>query len=170
MVEFVPWGGEDRIRKMNSRERVLAAIDRVEPDRVPLDLWALPPVTENLRAHLVLEQDDETWRALGIDLRSVWPAYQGPALPTFEDGSWTDWWGLHKRMMGPFEEVVEPPLAAAQTAADVEAYSWPDPDWFDYTGMRPECEALRGYALVVRDPGPHATCVLRVAMFLRGMG
>lgn len=63
---------------MNSRERVLAAIDRAEPDCLPVDLWALPPVTDNLRAHLGKEQDEAVWQALGIDLRSVWPAYEGP--------------------------------------------------------------------------------------------
>ena len=154
---------------MNSKERVLAAIDRVEPDRVPVDLWALSPVTDNLRAHLRADDDEGVWRALGVDLRSVWPAYAGPALPTFNDGSWLDWWGLHKRMIGPFEEVLEPPLAEAQTIADVEAHPWPDPDWFDYDGLRPACEALSDYALVIRDLGPDATCVLRLAMFLRGM-
>jgi uroporphyrinogen decarboxylase len=34
--------------------------------------------------------------------------------------------------------------------------------------MRPICETLSEYALVIRDPGPNATCVLRLAMFLRG--
>ncbi|RLC61985.1 MAG: hypothetical protein DRI48_10100 [Chloroflexi bacterium] len=72
-------------------------------------------------------------------------------------------------MVGPFEEIIEPPLADAQTIADVEAHPWPDPDWFDYDGLRPTCEALSEYALVIRDPGPNATCVLRLAMFLRGM-
>jgi len=36
---------------MNSKERVLAAINHLEPDRVPVDLWALPPVTDRLRNH-----------------------------------------------------------------------------------------------------------------------
>jgi uroporphyrinogen decarboxylase len=109
------------------------------------------------------------WRALGIDLRSVWPTYVGPPLSFFEDCRWLDWRGLQKRMMGPFEEVIQPPLAAAETVAEVEALPWPDPDWFDYAGMRPQCGALSGYALVIRDIGPHATCILRVAMFMRGM-
>ncbi|HID62494.1 MAG TPA: hypothetical protein EYP49_07090 [Anaerolineae bacterium] len=100
---------------MNSKERVLAAINHVEPDRVPVDLWALPPVTDRLRHHFGVEDDEAVWQALGVDLRSVWPAYVGPPLPTFDDGSWVDWWGIRKRMMGPFEEVVEPPLANAQT-------------------------------------------------------
>jgi uroporphyrinogen decarboxylase len=166
---------------MNSRQRVLAAINHVEPDRVPVDLWALPPVTDRLREHFGVEDpstgpltssghcDEAVWQALGIDLRSVWPTYAGPLLPSSDDGSWVDWWGLRKRMVGPFEEVVEPPLADAQTVADVEAYPWPDPDWFNYEGLRPTCQALSEYALVIRDPGPNATCVLRLSMFLRGM-
>ncbi len=153
---------------MNSKERVLAAINHVEPDRVPVDMWALPPITDNLRDHFGVVNDEDVWRSLGIDLRSVWPAYVGPSLETLEDGSYADWWGLRKKMVGPFEEVVEPPLAYAQTPADVEAHPWPDPDWFDYAAMRPICEALSEYALVVRDHGPNATCVLRLAMFLRG--
>ena len=157
---------------MNNKQRVLATIDHIEPEHVPVDLWALSPVTDNLRVHFGVEDggdDESVWQALGVDLRSVWPEYVGPPLPTFDDGSWRDWWGLRKRMIGPFEEVVEPPLADAQTVADVEAHPWPDPDWFDYDGLRPTCEVLSEYALVVRDPGPNATCVLRLAMFLRGM-
>lgn len=153
---------------MNSKERVLTAVNHIEPDRVPVDLWALPPVTCNLRAHFGVDGDEGVWQSLGIDLRSVWPAYVGPPLETFEDGSTLDWWGLRKKQIGPFEEVVEPPLADARTITDVEAHPWPDPSWFDFEGMRPICEALSEYALVVRDPGPNATCVLRLAMFLRG--
>lgn len=154
---------------MNHKERVLAAINHAKADRVPLDLWAIAPVTDRLRQHFGIESDEAVWQALGIDLRSVWPEYVGPELPAFDDGSWMDWWGLRKRMIGPFEEVVEPPLAQAQSVAGIEAHPWPDPDWFDYEGLRPTCEALSDYALVVRDPGPNATCVLRLAMFLRGM-
>ncbi len=163
---------------MNSKQRVLAAVGHVtrstvavggELDRVPTDLWASPPVTDRLRAHFGVQDDERVLQALGVDLRSVWPAYVGPELTTLDDGTWMDWWGMRKKMVGVFEEVVAPPLADAQTVADVEGYDWPHPDWFDYEGMRPTCAALSEYALVIRDPGPYATCVLRLAMFLRGM-
>lgn len=155
---------------MNSKERVLVTINHTVPDRIPVDLWALPPVTTNLRSHFGVDNDESVWQALGIDLRSVWPAYIGPPLETFDDGSYMDWWGMRKKMLGAFEEAVVAPLADAQTIADVEAYTWPDPDWFDFEGMRSVCEALGSdYALVIRDPGPNATCVLRVSMALRGM-
>ena len=155
---------------MNSKERVFAAINHVEPDRMPVDMWALPPVMTNLRIHFDVDNDEGVWQALGIDLRSVWPDYIGPPLETFEDGSYMDWWGMRKKMLGTFEEAVAAPLAEAQTLADVAAYTWPDPDWFDYEGMRSVCKVLsEDYALVIRDPGPNATCVLRVSMALRGM-
>jgi len=35
--------------------------------------------------------------------------------------------------------------------------------------MRERCLEYRDYALVCRDPGPNASCVLRASMFLRGM-
>lgn len=154
---------------MNSKERVLAAINHREPDRVPIDLWALSPVTDRLRTHLGADTDEGVWQALGIDLRSVWPAYCGPRLETFDDSSWVDWWGCRRKMMGPFEEVIDAPLENAETVADLEAFEWPDADWFDAAGMRERCEALHQYAIVIRDAGPYATCVLRVAMFLRTM-
>lgn len=155
---------------MNSKERVLATINHVEPDRLPVDMWALPPITLNLRTHFGVNTDEDVLQTLGVDLRSVWPAYIGPPLETFDDGSHLDWWGVRKKKIGPFEDAIIAPLAEAQTPADIEAYIWPDPDWFDYEGMHSVCKALSSdYALVVRDPGPHATCVLRESMFLRGM-
>ncbi len=155
---------------MTSKERVFAAIHHTEPDRVPLDLWALSSVMTNLRAYFGVDNDEEVRQALGIDLRSVWPAYSGPSLDTFDDGSFMDWWGVRKKQLGAFEDAVTVPLADAQTLADIEAYAWPDPEWFDYQAMRAMCETLSDdYALVVRDSGPYGTCVLREAMILRGM-
>ncbi len=154
---------------MNSRERVLAAIHHREVDRIPVDLWALPPVTDKLRSHFKMDNDEAVREALGVDLRSVWPKYIGPEYKTFEDSGWIDWWGIRKKMLGDFEEIMEHPLSNASTVDDVLSHSWPDPDWFDYAGLKKRCERLRGYALVIRDPGPYSICVLRVAMYLRSM-
>ena len=43
---------------MNSKERVLAAINHTLPDRVPVDLWASPAAIDNLRAHLGVEDEE----------------------------------------------------------------------------------------------------------------
>lgn len=154
---------------MNSKSRVLAAVALQEPDRVPVDLWALPPVTFQLRSHFRLEKDAAVWQALGVDLRSVWPEYIGPQPKVYPNGSWIDWWGIHKKMVGPFDEIVNYPLAGLCSVEEIEKYSWPDPGWFDYKGLQQMCEQFENYALVIRDPGPYATCVLRVAMYLRSM-
>ena len=154
---------------MNSRERVLAAITLQEPDQVPVDLWALPPVTFQLRDHFRVEKDEAVWKALGVDLRSVWPDYIGPQHQVFPNGNWIDWWGIRKKMVGSFDEIVAYPLAGLDSVEAIEKYTWPDPGWFDYRGLQKICEQLEDYALVIRDPGPYTTCVLRVAMYLRSM-
>ena len=154
---------------MNCRERVLAAVALQEPDRVPVDLWALPPVTFQLQEHFRVEKDEAVWKALGVDLRSVWPEYIGPEHTVFSDGTWIDWWGIHKKTVGPFDEIVDYPLAECGTVEEIERYSWPDPDWFDYQGLQSKCEQFGEYAQVIRDPGPYTACVLRVAMYLRSM-
>ena len=154
---------------MNSRDRVLTAVALEQPDRVPVDLWALPPVTFQLQDHFRVEKDEAVWKALGVDLRSVWPDYIGPEHRVFSDGSWIDWWGIHKKMMGPFDEIVDYPLAGFNSVEEIEQYSWPDPAWFDYQGLQRKCDQFEDYALVIRDPGPYTPCVLRVAMYLRSM-
>ncbi len=73
-------------------------------------------------------------------------------------------------MVGLFEEVVGAPLEDAETLADVKAHIWSDPDWFDVEGMRDQCHDLSDFALVIRDAEQYATCVLRVAMYVRTMG
>ena len=42
---------------MTHRERVLAAIERSEPDRTPRDFWAEPPTMNRLFAHLDKNDD-----------------------------------------------------------------------------------------------------------------
>ncbi len=136
---------------------------------MPVDLWAVPAAADNLRTYLGLSDDEAVRQALQVDLRSVWPTYIGPDHPTFPDGSWTDWWGCRRAYVGGFDEVIASPLASAETLHDIQAYPWPDPAWFDVDELRDRCLAWRDYALVIRDPDQFATCVLRVAMYLRGM-
>ena len=45
------------------------------------------------------------------------------------------------------------PYAAFETVDDVEAFPWPDPDWFDYAALPRQCRELEGYAIVYGWPG-----------------
>ena len=53
---------------MNSRERVLTAISRKEPDRVPLYLWLTPHLIERLEKERGVQNYEEY---LNMDIRFV---------------------------------------------------------------------------------------------------
>jgi len=154
---------------MNSKERVLKAIDHEEPDSLPCDLWGLEETKTRLRNYFGVKDNEGFLQALGVDIRSVQPAYIGPELKSYPDGSWEDWWGLRLKTIGGMDTVVFNPLGEVTTVEEVGTHSWPDPDWFDYEGLRETCLELQDYALVSRDVGANTTCVLRVSMHLRRM-
>jgi len=124
---------------MNSRERVLAAINRLPVDRVPTDIWATGEVWAKLRAHF--GEGADIHKLLHIDgFGGVGPAYVGPPLPAAPEGETVDMWGLRSRPVayqgGVYYEQSFNPLAAAETIDDLEAYRWPSADWFDTSEMR----------------------------------
>lgn len=141
---------------MTSRERVLAALNHTEPDRVPYDqgttmvtgihriaydglvqvlgIKDLPP-TEILDPVQQLAMPHErVLQAMGVDTRSVYIKLPGRTLGrTWEDDEYLyaeDYWGIRRRMPrdgGLYYDQYHHPLAGAETVADVEAYDWPDP-------------------------------------------
>jgi len=56
---------------MNSRERVLATLNRQPVDRLPVDLWHTPEIAVALRRHFGVQDDFAMWQALGLD-EIVW--------------------------------------------------------------------------------------------------
>ena len=67
------------MNEMNSRERVLAAINLQPVDRIPTDIWATPEVWDKLRAHFGTAQ--EVWRGLHLHgIGGVRPRYIGARL------------------------------------------------------------------------------------------
>nr|MBP8954295.1 uroporphyrinogen-III decarboxylase-like protein [Armatimonadota bacterium] len=138
---------------MTSRERVLAAIDLGRPDRVPLDIWATAEVWAKLQAHFQTEDINAIRRELHIDgFAGAGPAYIGPQVPTYSDGTVEDYWGIRSRPVqyetGTYYEMCHHPLAFAKTVADLDEYNWPSADWFDFSGVRAQCEAVCEHAVV----------------------
>jgi uroporphyrinogen decarboxylase len=183
---------------MESRERVLTAVARREPDRVPCDYWAVPEVTERLCAELGLDGREALLEHLGVDLRYVeGPAFVGQERRVHADGSVEDLWGVRRRTVevrGQFpagggcgrgrdearqvgaqftfryKEVVEPPLARAETVREIEEYSgWPSADAWDYSQVAAQCEAHAGRAVVLHGNRLDRTAQLKTIMYLRGM-
>ena len=156
---------------MGHRERVLAALDHREPDRLPIDLGSSVVTSiaastyQRLRAFLKLPDrktriaevtqqiacvDTDLLEIIGADILPVWPNPPARYLPAFEsgpDGSTTfkDEFGatLKKPLDGFYYDWVEFPLPEP-SIEDMEAMNWPDPeDPARYAGLRERALDLR---------------------------
>jgi len=154
---------------MNSKERVLKAIDHQEPDRVPLDFGAWREVSEALCQKLGLDATCE-WshfqefpetllQRLHIDLRVVRARYLGPPPRLLPDGSYFDMWGIHQSKEN---YPIGHPLAHATHVSDIEAYPFPDADAFDYEHYAEACERFEDYAVCGGDWSPFFTTALEM--------
>jgi len=111
---------------VTSRQRVLQALDRVEPDRLPLFapniIRTREPYDDGLRRFLDTFEFDDFAHLGGL----VDPPSRHRELPGDDS---VDAYGCRFRYMGvglPY--CTHSPLAGAETVADVEAFDWPDPD------------------------------------------
>ena len=165
--------------RMGHRERVLAALDHRETDRVPIDYWAVEETTQRLQAHLGLADQEALLRYLGVDLRTIQgPSYVGQEIRTHADGTVEDLWGARRRPVTvegkgytwTYKQLVDSPLAAMTTVQEIEDYGkWSSPDWWDYSHIAEDCEKHRGYAVVIAGDRLDRTAQLKPAMYLRGM-
>jgi len=165
---------------VNSRERVFRALAFEQPDRAPIDLWMSKGFKKKLFA--ARDTSEEAFLdAHDVDLCYIeGPAYIGPPLREFANGSSEDVWGVRRkpvtvRMAGGtevYEEVAESPLASASTVEEVDSYThWPSPDWFDYSGVEAQCERIReqGRVAVFQGDRMNRVAQLKPAMYIRGM-
>jgi len=158
---------------MTSKERVLTAFHRQEPDRVPVNYFANPGIDRRLKEHFGLAADDAEGlrQALGVDFRGVSAKYVGPPLHREVPGRRVDpLWGWHTRYVehssGAYWDFCDFPLKDA-TVEDVAAWPMPSPDDYDYSVVRQDAERFREYAVFVGNAG--LACIMNTAGFLRGM-
>ncbi|OGO09032.1 MAG: hypothetical protein A2Y61_07110 [Chloroflexi bacterium RBG_13_60_13] len=140
---------------MNSRERVVLALNHKEPDRVPIDLGATI-VSSIVRASYVelmkylgmpadqiemldhVQQlpylDEPLLERFGVDFRLIqMPAATAPGLRVFEEGNYfafIDRWGSKLHMPkegGLYFDWVEFPIRVPTMDA-LDHYAWPRPD------------------------------------------
>lgn len=97
-----------------------------------------------LSAHLAAQGVD--WKALQAgteDKIHVAPDYRGPACANPSLGIW----GIRVRSAdygeGHYEEFTDFPLAGMTTPEALDAYRWPDPDWYDYASVAKAIPANR---------------------------
>ena len=159
---------------MTHRERVLAALEHREPDRLPMDLGSarfsgmVLGAYEKLRAHLgygepgaivdrmqqVVTVDERILRRLDVDVRAVSQGAPDQVRDEELEGDrWRDEWGVVRRKPAGchYYELARCPLAGAITAADIARFSWPDPaDCGRYRNLRAQALPLRdaGFAVM----------------------
>jgi uroporphyrinogen decarboxylase len=140
---------------MNSRERILTALDHREPDRIPFDLGACQVTGihvvahKNLRKALGLPEvevalcdavqqlaaiDDDVVTRMNIDIRGLYPLnshnWQVVAKNAGDYWAYLDEWGItHHRPKenGLYYSVVQAPLPQTElTVEDISNHHWPN--------------------------------------------
>lgn len=171
----------------NARKRVRSALAHKQPDRVPFS-WqfcATPEMKKCLERELVGRGISwSTLRQVTEDLQSIRPAYCGPA--EWDDGAW-DIWGIEWKDCdygdGSYREVENYPLAGVDSVNELDEYSWPDPDWYDYDGLEEAAREL-DETKAVKFPGMNpletlcwmtgleevlCNCAIRPELVVRGL-
>jgi uroporphyrinogen decarboxylase len=181
---------------MNSRERVLQALNHQEPDRVPFDLGGTGlssihiTAYHNLRRYLdmsktrarigyVAEQlavvDEDLAAQLEVDVRPVMPGLSSEFEYVFRDEgayeAYTDEWGIgwHKPKDGGFYyDMYHHPLADTDTPEGFKSYPLPNPlDDGRFDNLRSQAEAAVATGKAVALAGPCAG-ISEVYSWLRG--
>lgn len=145
--------------RMTSRERVLSAFERRGYDRIPVKHEGTPEINRMLMDHFGLSNMEQLLRVLGDDFRYVEAMYCGPELRTFSDGSVEGYWGERYKYAqfegGKYLESVYQPFAGVESLDRLDRSHFPTADWFDYSGIRAQCEALlrQGFAVCFGTAG-----------------
>ena len=136
---------------MTGYERIRAAMRHEEPDRVPCDFSADAKITAGLCNLLNVADHEALLDAFDIDRRLVRPRYIGPALKTFEDGSFevsVSGGPIQKEI--PINEAlstqatVKYPWAHVNKAEDLEGLTgWNGRlEWWDFSAIKDQIDAL----------------------------
>jgi uroporphyrinogen decarboxylase len=137
---------------MTPRDRVLAAFNHEEPDRVPAWCGASQEFWAKAKARLNL--DDEGLRLrFGDDFRRVWARYAGPEVTLAPGATSRTPFGVQRTGLG-YGQPMGHPLAQADLA-EIDAFAWPDPDWMDVSQIRADARVYGGrYAILGGDWSP----------------
>lgn len=183
---------------MDSRKRLLTALNHQEPDRIPFDLGSTQVTGihviayQNLRDYLGLPKiepticdivqglalpDDDVIEKLGVDVRGLFPLnshnWHVSTVDAGDNWEYHDEWGLtqHKpKPDGLYFSVVKSPLdRPALTVEDVRDYAWPDTgDVQRSAGLRERASAYRAQGQAVMIKGVLAG-IFEMSQRVRGM-
>lgn len=163
------------MKSYNHRDRVILALNHEEPDRIPLDLMGnasmlldktylrlrdylgLSPIPPKRQGSTANYYDERILEYFDIDFRRIFlKKSRQNKISMHSDGSFTDIWGVRYKVIGPFVNSIEHPLAKVESLSDLESYKWPTAeDLYIADGLTDGAKKLYNeteYALVARNP------------------
>ncbi len=156
------------------KERVNQAIQFQKPDRTPKDFAAVPEIWDKLARYFETDDRKDILKKLDVDCRIVYydnfcqhpqvelttvnlnasqerASLSGMWRKIEADGSSRDIWGAHRKKVktpfGFFDEFASYPLESAQTIDDLKKYTWPEPDWWDFSSLPSYIDELNDSAI-----------------------
>lgn len=142
---------------MNSRERFYSALEYKGYDRPPTRHYGTPEINRELMDYFGVLTYEELQLKVGDDFRSVEPAYVGPELKTFDDGSWEGLYGErytnYSFGKGTYPEAIFLPYQSVTEVDELKKFRFPSADWFDYSKIKADCEKYKGYVVYTGGAG-----------------
>ncbi len=142
---------------MNSRERILNAINFEKTDRLPCDFHACDVILERLYEKLKINSYKELLQYLKVDIVDI----RGVVDPTWiadfpkfalKDGVTTTWLGFQMKeqdtVFGKVSEHCGYPLSEVEDIKDLENFRWPTVDWFDFSNMKNDLKQYDDFAIM----------------------
>ena len=130
---------------MDSKERVMIAMDKEKPDRVPVNFRATDQVVQRLAASLYTDYLG-VLNHFQVDFREIIPPYIGPQFKSLADGSHIDLWGVGRKEVVSEEGrdllISHNPLEDATSLEEINGHAWPKADWFDYGAVTKWCKSF----------------------------
>jgi len=137
----------------------LGAFNRTGYDRIPVKHEGTPEINQMIMDHYRLSNMEQLLRVVGDDFRYLEPAYTGPELRKFPDGSVEGYWGERYRYAefggGKYLEACYLPFAGIQSVSELDRSHFPTAEWFDYSDVKSQCNKLaeEGYAICFGTAG-----------------
>ena len=128
-------------KDMNSRERVLRAINHEQPDRPPIFVTLTPQVADKLVEVLNIPKEpafdsllsprmshNGLLTMLGNDCAGIAACYpKNFPSKTEADGTIVNEWGMKLKPFGLYNELAAFPLSRVSTVKDLDSHEFPDP-------------------------------------------
>jgi uroporphyrinogen decarboxylase len=178
-------------QEMTHRERVLAAINHRQPDKVPIDLGGTvessivvdgymrlakhfgvsPKIKITNRMMQTVNVEEPILRALDVDTRGIFSGKPDKsAAQDISPNEYKDAWGCVRRKPAGshYFDLVKFPLAGEISISDILKYPWPNPDDPGFTRhLRPRLKWIRentDCAVVLATP----SAFVQTSQFIRG--